>query len=78
MGLSAEQRQERDARLIAWIASYLKRKKFAPTVREIGEAFGLSSTSTTFEWLNRLRREGRIDWCPGEVRTIHVKKGKKK
>ena len=78
MGLTAEQRKQRDGHLIEWIGNFVKREGYAPSVREVGEAFGLSSSSTTADWLNRLRREGRVDWEDGETRTLHVTKGKRK
>lgn len=45
---------------------------FAPTIREIGEAVGLSSTATTSHYLDVLRTLGRIDWQRGRARTITV------
>lgn len=66
-------RRARDDKLVDWVESYLTKHKYAPTVREVGKAFGLSSTSTTSQWLQRLRREGRVDWNDGDTRTLHVK-----
>lgn len=65
-------RSNRDDQCVEYIADYLRRKQYAPTVREIGKRFGQSSSSTTSQWLQRLRREGRIDWTDGETRTLHV------
>ncbi len=75
--LTFEQRRERDDKLIHWVGSFLRKNRYAPSVREIGAAFGLSSTSTTADWLSRLRREGRVNWREGETRTLHVVKPKR-
>lgn len=45
---------------------------FPPTIREIGHLVGLDSPATVSRRLNRLRRQGRITWTDGRVRTIRV------
>lgn len=42
-----------------------------PTVREIGEAVGIKSSSV-FHHLESLRAEGKVTWEPGKSRTIKV------
>ncbi len=58
------------------ILEYLKfRQKirgYPPTVREIGEAVGLSSSSTVQNHLNTLERKGYIRRDPTKSRTIEV------
>lgn len=77
MALTAEQRKQRDAHLIEWIRSFVRKYGFAPSVREVGEAFGLSSPSTVADWLNRLKRDGQVNWVEGETRTLHVVRRRK-
>lgn len=43
-----------------FIANYISVHGKAPTVREIGEAIGVTSTSTVAGYLNRLVRDGRL------------------
>lgn len=63
---------ERDAELLAYIRSYVAERGYPPSTREIGEHFGLKSSSTTHNWLNRLKREGKLVSEPGKIRTLRV------
>lgn len=63
---------ERDASMLNVIAQYLNEHGYAITVREIGKAFGLSSTATPHHRLARLRGLGLVDWVDGESRTVHL------
>lgn len=63
---------ERDAELLAFIRSCVANLGRPPSTREIGEHFGLSSSSTTHNWLNRLKREGKLMSEPGKIRTLRV------
>src|SRR5260370_17582006 len=49
-----------------------KIRSYPPTVREIGEAVGLSSSSTVQNHLNTLERMGYIRRDPTKSRTIEV------
>lgn len=57
---------ERAAKILAFIQSFTREKGFPPTIREIGEAFGISSTNgvryylTMLEKGGHLKRSGRI------------------
>lgn len=48
------------------------RAGLAMTVREIGQAVGLSSSSTVHNHLNTLRREGKIKMPHGRSRSIEI------
>lgn len=67
-----ERRRMRDDQLIEWIKSFVDRHQYAPSIREIGKKFGHSSSATTKAWVDRLRKEKRLDWIDGETRTLHV------
>ena len=45
---------EKENRIYEFICDYMKEKGFSPTVREIGEAIGLKSTSSVHIYLKRL------------------------
>ena len=45
-------------------------KGYAPTVKEIQDYTGISSTSVVVYWLQKLRIEGRVTWEPGKARTV--------
>lgn len=44
----------------------------SPSIREIGEAMGIGSTSLIFTYLTHLREEGRIEYDPVISRSITV------
>lgn len=69
---SNEKQEARDDDLVEFIDAYLDVHRYAPTFREVGKAFNLSSSSSVHQWLKRLRREDRIDWVDGETRTLHT------
>jgi repressor LexA len=55
-----------------YILTVLSQKGYPPSVREIGEAVGLSSPSTVHFHLNTLEREGLITRAEGKTRAISV------
>lgn len=59
-------------RILTFVADYWKAQGYAPTVREIGKAVGLSSPSTVHAHLAELRAQGRLAADPNRPRTIRV------
>ena len=51
-------RGETQDRILAYIQSEIRERGYAPSVREIGEAVGLRSTSTVHGHLMRLEKKG--------------------
>jgi repressor LexA len=51
---------ERQGEVLAWIERFQVRERMPPTVREIGEAFGMRSTGSVRTHLEALRRKGRL------------------
>jgi repressor LexA len=45
---------------------------YAPSIKEIGEYVGLKSTSTVKHHLDRLKKEGRIDFEENMNRTVRI------
>lgn len=66
-GLTPRQRQVLD-----YIKEQVRRKGYPPSVREIGEAVGLSSSSTVHGHLARLEEKGMIRRDPTKPRAIEV------
>jgi len=64
MGLS-----ERQKRILEFIRVYSTKNRYPPTIREIGQAVGISSTSVVNYNLNILQREGHI------VRNREISRG---
>lgn len=50
-----------------------KRKKYPPTIREIGREMGLNSPATVYYHLTNLKEKGYITWEEKESRTIKLK-----
>jgi repressor LexA len=60
-------------KILDFIADYHREHGFPPTVREIGKAVGLSSSSTVHFHLQRLEGQGKLTRVPGAPRTLMVK-----
>ena len=64
---------EKRTEILAFIASALRERGFPPSVREIGEAVGLTSSSTVHSHLKTLQREGYLRRDPTKPRAIEVR-----
>src|ERR1700725_20802 len=63
---------ERQREILDYLRKMLRENAYPPTVREIGLAIGLSSSSTVQNHLNTLERKGYIRRDPTKSRTIEV------
>lgn len=63
---------ERQARILEYIRDVTRVRSYPPSVREIGEAVGLSSSSTVHNHLNQLERRGLIKRDPSKSRTVQL------
>ncbi len=63
---------ERQTRILNYIRYVTKVRNYPPSVREIGEAVGLSSSSTVHNHLNQLERRGMIKRDPSKSRTVQL------
>lgn len=66
--------RQRQQEILAFIIKDTADKGYPPTVREIGKAVGLLSSSTVFGHLQRLARDGYIQITPDSPRAIKVLK----
>ena len=60
-------------RVYDFIVEYIKKNGYAPTVREIGDAVSLKSTSSVFNHLISLEDEGKIamkDKAPRAIKLV--------
>ena len=62
----------RQYEILDYIISEVEQKGYPPTVREIGAAVGLSSSSTVHAHLNILEQLGYIRRDPTKPRTIEI------
>jgi repressor LexA len=67
-----EQLTDRQTRILEYIRYVTKTRNYPPSVREIGEAVGLSSSSTVHNHLNQLERRGFIKRDPSKSRTVQL------
>lgn len=63
---------DRQTRILDYIESVTRVRNYPPSVREIGEAVGLSSSSTVHNHLNQLERRGLIHRDPSKSRTVQL------
>ena len=55
-----------------FIVNFMTEKGYSPSIREIGDAVGLSSTASVFNQLINLQDEGLIKMQNGKSRTISL------
>ena len=67
-----DQLTERQGKILEYIRSVTRLRSYPPSVREIGEAVGLSSSSTVHNHLNQLARKGLIKRDPSKSRTVQL------
>ena len=63
---------DRQAKILDYIRYVTRVRNYPPSVREIGEAVGLSSSSTVHNHLNQLERRGLIKRDPSKSRTVQL------
>lgn len=62
----------RQRQILEYIRSFLQEKGYSPSVREIGAAIGLSSTSTVHSYLHKLRAWGYLQQDGQHKRTLRL------
>ena len=62
----------RQRQILEFLRSHARQHSYPPTVREIGHAVGLSSSSTVQNHLNALETKGLIRRDPTKSRTVEV------
>src|SRR3989440_1934845 len=70
-----EDLSERQGKILDYIRQVTKVRNYPPSVREIGEAVGLSSSSTVHNHLNQLERRGLIKRDPSKSPTVQPGRG---
>ena len=67
-----EDLNKREREILQFIKSETSRKGYPPSVREIGMAVGLKSSSTVHGYLNSLEEKGYIRRLPSKPRAIEI------
>ena len=63
---------DRQSKILDYIRYVTRARNYPPSVREIGEAVGLSSSSTVHNHLNQLERRGLIKRDASKSRTVQL------
>lgn len=71
-GVSMSKVSKRQEEILKFIKEEVKTKGYPPSVREIGEAVGLASSSTVHGHLERLEKKGLIRRDPTKPRAIEI------
>ena len=58
--------------ILHFIRQFTAVRGFGPTIREIGDAVGLKSSSTVYNSLTRMTKRGLVASEPGKPRSLHV------
>ena len=64
---------QRQREILVFIEQQMRDRGFPPSVREIGDAVGLTSPSTVHSHLNTLQRHGYLRRDPSKPRAIEVR-----
>ena len=57
-------------KVLDFLSSFVRQHGYSPSIREIGQAVGLKSSSTVYNHLRRLKQEGLIVACQQKPRTL--------
>jgi len=63
---------DRQKNMLQYINDYVETKNYPPSIREIGEAVELKSSSTVKGHLDRLKASGYITWEDRKPRTLRL------
>jgi len=66
---------EREQRILKFLDSRERYERLMPSVREIGDAVGLKSSSSTHAILRDLHSRGLIEWEPKVSRSVRLRRG---
>lgn len=63
---------KRQLQIYEYIKGYIKKHQYSPTIKEITDAVDLKSTSTTHGHIERMRKQGYIDFINMRSRTLQI------
>jgi len=59
-------------KILAFVKQFIEDNGYSPTVREIGQAVGVNSTSHISWWIDKLVIEGKMTKKPNIARSVRV------
>ena len=70
-----EKLTKKQAEILRFITGFIQENGYAPSYREVGAHFGISSTATVHEHVKNLERKGFLTSEPETARSIEVESG---
>jgi len=68
---------KRQREVLEFIDNYSKDHGFQPTIRELADGLGISTTNGVACHLKPLRKRGFVNWVDGQSRTLHITKDRR-
>lgn len=68
----AETLTEIEQKILDFMVQYLRENTYQPSIRDIGERFGIKSTKTVSEYLQALADKGRLERDPSRSRGVKI------
>ncbi len=75
MSETQEKLTKKQAEILKFITGFIQENGYAPSYREVGAHFGISSTATVHEHVKNLERKGFLTSEPETARSIEVDSG---
>lgn len=69
------EKAERDCiyqQIIEVVAEYMVKNGYSPTIREIADGTGFKSTSSVYNHLSKMRKDGLINYVDNSPRTFTI------
>lgn len=63
---------DRQREILSFIRDWTQRRQYAPTIREIGDGLGITSTNGVNDHLLALQKRGLVAWEPHCNRTLRL------
>ena len=73
--MSRRPNKEKRQEILEYLKTVIADKGYPPSIREIGDAVNLKSTSTVYSHLDRMEKEGMIRRGTGKTRAIEIVDG---
>jgi len=70
--MTKERLTKKQAEILNYISQFIRNNGYAPSYREVGTHFGISSTATVHEHVKNLERKGFLSSEPETARSIEV------
>lgn len=61
---------DRQRAVYEWVVEYCETRGYSPTIRELGNAFGIKSPNGVMCHIKPLAKKGFLRWTPHRSRTI--------